>query len=100
VKALVSVVIPAHEEGSQILSVLSRLSDAVTLPCEVIVVVDSPTDSTMPYVEKYAGSDSRVRVIVNDVEPGPAQAIRYGFDRADQDQIRIKNMRIEPAKIK
>jgi dolichol-phosphate mannosyltransferase len=81
-KALVSVVIPAHEEGSIIESVLSRVSEAITLPSEVIVVVDSPTDSTVPYVEKYAMSDSRVRVVVNDVEPGPAQAIRYGFEQA------------------
>ena len=82
-----SVVIPAHEEGSEILSVLSRLSEAVTLPSEIIVVVDSPTDSTVPYVEKYAGSDSRVRVVVNDVEPGPAQAIRYGFERAEGEVV-------------
>jgi dolichol-phosphate mannosyltransferase len=86
-KALVSVVIPAHEEGSIIESVLSRLSEAVTLPCEVLVVVDSPTDSTIPYVEKYARSDSRVRVVVNDVEPGPAQAIRYGFERAEGEVV-------------
>jgi dolichol-phosphate mannosyltransferase len=81
-KALVSVVIPAHEEGSIIDSVLSRVAEAITLPSEIIVVVDSPTDSTVPYVEKYAMADSRVRVVVNDVEPGPAQAIRYGFDQA------------------
>ena len=62
---------------------LGRLSEAVTLPCEVIVVVDSPDDSTVPYVEKYADRDSRVRVVVNDIEPGPAQAIRYGFERAE-----------------
>jgi dolichol-phosphate mannosyltransferase len=86
-KALVSIVIPAHEEGSVIESVLSRLSEAVTLPCEVMVVVDSPTDSTVPYVEKYARSDARIRVVVNDVEPGPAQAIRYGFERAEGEVV-------------
>jgi glycosyltransferase involved in cell wall biosynthesis len=86
-KALVSIVIPAHEEGSVIESVLTRLSEAVTLPCEVLVVVDTPTDSTVPYVEKYARSDARVRVVVNDVQPGPAQAIRYGFERAEGEVV-------------
>jgi hypothetical protein len=41
----------------------------------------------VPYVEKYARSDSRVRVVVNDVEPGPAQAIRYGFERAEGEVV-------------
>jgi glycosyltransferase involved in cell wall biosynthesis len=48
-----------------------------------VVVVDSPDDSTVPYVEKYSTQDSRVRAVINDVEPGPAQAIRYGFERAE-----------------
>jgi dolichol-phosphate mannosyltransferase len=86
-KALVSVVVPAYEEGPQIESVLSRISEAVTLPSEIIVVVDSPSDSTVPYVEKYARADPRVRVVVNDVEPGPAQAIRYGFERAEGEVV-------------
>jgi dolichol-phosphate mannosyltransferase len=82
-----SVVVPAYEEGPQIESVLSRISEAVTLPSEIIVVVDSPSDSTVPYVEKYARADPRVRVVVNDVEPGPAQAIRYGFERAEGEVV-------------
>ena len=82
-KARVSIVIPAYNEGPEIEDVLGRLSEAVTLPCEIVVVVDSPDDSTVPYVEKFATADSRVRVVVNDVEPGPAQAIRYGFERAE-----------------
>jgi dolichol-phosphate mannosyltransferase len=86
-KARVSIVIPAYNEGSEIESVLGRLSEAVTLPSEIIVVVDSAGDSTVPYVEKYAASDSRVRVVVNDVEPGPAQAIRYGFECAEGEVV-------------
>lgn len=82
-KPRVSIVIPAYNEGPQIEDVLGRLSEAVKLPCEVVVVVDSPDDPTVPYVEKYAIADPRVRVVVNDVEPGPAQAIRYGFERAE-----------------
>jgi glycosyltransferase involved in cell wall biosynthesis len=83
VKPRVSIVIPAFNEGPEIEEVLGRLSEAVTLPSEFVVVVDSPDDSTVPYVEKYAVADSRVRVIINDVEPGPAQAIRYGIERAE-----------------
>lgn len=79
----VSIVIPAYNEGAEIEVVLSRLAEAVTLPCEIVVVVDSPDDSTAPYVEKYAVTDARIRLVVNDVQPGPAQAIRYGIERAE-----------------
>jgi dolichol-phosphate mannosyltransferase len=83
VKPRVSIVIPAYNEGSEIEVVLSRLAEAVTLPCEIVVVVDAPDDSTAPYVEKYAARDARIRLVVNDVRPGPAQAIRYGIERAE-----------------
>jgi len=78
-KPRVSVVVPAYQEGAGIEEVLRRLLEAVTLPSEIVVVVDSPDDSTVPYVEKYARIDDRVRVLVNDVAPGPAQAIRSGI---------------------
>ena len=78
----VSVVVPAYNEGPGIEDVLNRLLEGITLPCEVIVVVDSPDDGTVPYVEKFARRDSRIRVMVNDIRPGPAHAIRCGIASA------------------
>lgn len=86
-KPRVSVVIPAYDEGAKIEDVLARLTEGVQLPSEIVVVVDSPTDSTASYVEKYASTDQRVRLLVNDVEPGPAQAIRYGIEHAAADVV-------------
>ena len=37
----------------------------------------------MPWVEKYAKQDDRVRLVLNNYGPGPAQAIRSGFAPAD-----------------
>ncbi len=81
-KPRVSIIVPAYNEGSHIEDVLGRLAEAVQLPCEILVVVDAVEDSTLPYVEKYATNDQRIRAVVNDIEPGPAQAIRYGIDQA------------------
>ena len=78
----VSVVVPAYQEGAGIEDVIRRLLEAVTLPCEIVVVVDSPDDSTVPYVDKYAHVDDRIRVLVNEIAPGPAQAIRCGIAEA------------------
>ena len=86
-KPRVSIVIPAYNEGSDIEDVLGRLIEAVQIPSEIVVVVDSPDDTTVPYVEKYATKSPNIRALVNDVEPGPAQAIRYGIDRAVADVV-------------
>ena len=55
---------------------------AVTLPCEVLVVYDMPEDTTVPYIEKAALADSRVRGVLNTYGRGPANAIRFGFAEA------------------
>jgi dolichol-phosphate mannosyltransferase len=87
VRPRVSVVIPAYDEGSNIEGVLDRLIEAVWVPAEVVVVVDTPDDSTIRYVEKYTARDSRIKLVVNDVWPGPAQAIRCGFEHAEADVV-------------
>ena len=76
----VSVVIPAYEEGEHILPVLDRIHEAVTIPYEVLVVVDSAEDSTAAAL-RQADGDGQIRLLVNDYGRGPAQAIRYGVDR-------------------
>jgi glycosyltransferase involved in cell wall biosynthesis len=78
----VSVVVPARNEGEQITGVLDRLFESVRLSCEVLVVVDSPDDTTVPAAERYAEKESRLRCLVNIYGRGPANAIRYGIDAA------------------
>ena len=50
----VSVVIPVYNEGDSIVATLDRLCAAITLPFEILVVYDSPDDTTRPHAEKYA----------------------------------------------
>ena len=78
--ARVSIVIPARNEGEHIRLVLDRLFEQVTLPSEVLVVVDSDEDTTVPVVTEYALKNCRVTHLVNTYGPGPANAIRYGID--------------------
>lgn len=78
----VSIVIPAYQEADAIVPVLERIDDGVALPHEVIVSVDSDDDSTIPYVREYATDRPWVRVEVQDYGRGPANAIRYGIDKA------------------
>ena len=75
----VSIIIPAYNEGKQIVPVLDRLFESVRLSCEVLVVVDAETDSTVPVVRDYAQAEPRLRCLVNTYGPGPANAIRFGM---------------------
>ena len=86
-KPRVSVIVTAHNEGDSIVPYLDRLLESVTLPCEVLVVFDSPDDTTAPWVEKYAHSDARVVPSLTTYGPGPARAIRYGFAKAQADVV-------------
>jgi dolichol-phosphate mannosyltransferase len=78
----VSIVVPAYNEGDQIVPVLDRLFESVHLQCEVLVVVDDEADTTVPVVTEYAFKEPRIRCLVNTYGRGPANAIRFGIDAA------------------
>ena len=81
----VSVVIPVYNEGDSVVACLDRLCAAITLPFEILVVYDSPDDTTRPHAEKYAREDPRVVPTLNTFGRGPAHAIRYGIEHASAD---------------
>jgi len=78
----VTVVIPAYNEAGHIVPALDRIFEAVQLPAEVLVVVDSPEDTTVPVVEHYQHTEPRLRWLHNTYGRGPANAIRFGIDAA------------------
>jgi len=78
----VSIVMPAHNEGDNIVPILDRIFRAVEMPCEVAVVVDTPDDSTVPVLEKYGAVEPRLQTLINTYGRGPANAIRFGIDHA------------------
>jgi dolichol-phosphate mannosyltransferase len=78
----VSVVVPAYNEGDAVVPVLDRLFESVRLPCEVLVIVDSPDDTTVPVVTEYAVKEPRLKCLTNTYGRGPANAIRYGIEHA------------------
>lgn len=75
-----SIVIPAYNEGEAIVPILDALFATVMTPCEVLVVYDSPDDTTAPVAAKYARGEPRLRPTLNTYGRGPACAIRFGMD--------------------
>lgn len=78
----VSIVIPAYNEDSAIVSVLDRITENVSLPYEVLVVYDTPDDTTAPVVDAYSVTNHQVKGLLNALGRGPANAIRFGIDQA------------------
>jgi dolichol-phosphate mannosyltransferase len=76
----ISIVIPAYNEDDNIIPVLDRMFESVRLTCEVLVIVDSEDDTTIPVVNEYAQKEPRLRYLVNTYGRGPANAIRFGID--------------------
>jgi len=78
----VSIIVPVYNEGDLVIPLLERILDTVTMPCEVLTVYDSPDDTTRPHLEKLAENDPRLVPTLSAYPPGPAHALRYGFDQA------------------
>jgi dolichol-phosphate mannosyltransferase len=78
----ISLIIPAFEEGEGVVVGLTSLSQEIQQPNEILVVVDSPSDSTIGPVKKLSREHPSIRLVVNTYGAGPANAIRYGIDQA------------------
>ena len=78
----VSAVMPAYEEGAAIEPVLRALSDALAGTHEILVVVDSSTDSTAPVIERLGREVPGLRLVLNRRAPGVLGALRTGMDEA------------------
>jgi dolichol-phosphate mannosyltransferase len=78
----ISVIIPARNEAGQIGRALARIFASVRSACEILVVVDTADDPTWQEVQARAACEPRLRCLVGEYGPGPANAIRYGIDHA------------------
>lgn len=78
----VSIVIPVYNEGEDVVPVLNRLFESVSIRCEVLVVFDSMDDTTVPVLNDYAAREPRVRPVLNTYGRGPGNAIHFGIDTA------------------
>jgi dolichol-phosphate mannosyltransferase len=83
----ITVVVPAYNEGASINKSLDSILGAVATPCEVLVVYDSPDDTTAPHVASYAAKDPRVVPTLNTSGRGPAKAISFGMLHASTDVV-------------
>jgi glycosyltransferase involved in cell wall biosynthesis len=82
-----SLVVPARNEEAQIGIFLDRLEESVALPVEVLIVVDSESDSTLSALSPLKNYKFTVRPLVSTFGNGPANAIKYGVSCAGSDVV-------------
>jgi glycosyltransferase involved in cell wall biosynthesis len=82
--SMVSVVIPAYNEESQIERTLTEVTSYLAtiedrFRWEIIVVDDGSTDNTLSVAESFAEHEANVRVAPHPANFNLGQALRYGF---------------------
>jgi len=82
----VCVVVPAHNEETQIARVFETMPDYVDF---IIVVDDKSSDSTVTVVESYFQKDSRIKVIKHEKNQGVGGAIASGYKWARDNSIDV-----------
>lgn len=86
-KSLTSIVVPVYNEGETATAHLTDIAESVSSPFEVLVVHDTPDDSTVPAVENLRQSHPEILPVLNTYGRGPANAIRFGMDSAEGDVV-------------
>lgn len=78
----VSIVIPAFNEGDNVLPGLRAIQKLAMTENEILVVVDSETDTTVPPIRALSREFENIVLLINTFGPGPGNAIRFGFIHA------------------
>ncbi len=71
-----SLIIPCKEEGKEFLPILNSFIKNIKPETEIIVVFDNIEDPTCQILKD---SELKVRIIINDIGPGPTNAVKAGI---------------------
>ena len=77
-----SLIVPARNEDALIGVFLERIKESVSLPVEVLIVVDSEYDSTLEALKDQKDSHLIIRPLISNLGNGPANAIKFGIASA------------------
>lgn len=86
--AVSTVVIPAYNEGENIVKAIQDLTILYGNQIEVLVVVDFAEDTTIAHFNLIEKPNS-YKLVIQNYGPGPANAIRYGIDQANTDCVTV-----------
>lgn len=77
-----TIIIPAFNEGANIVKTINDLRDIYESSIDVIVVVDFKEDTTIKHFNQMKEIPKTFRLVIQNYGTGPANAIRFGVDQA------------------
>jgi glycosyltransferase involved in cell wall biosynthesis len=84
-----SILLPVRNEGINLKIMLKILHAVLEIPHEVVVICDSPEDTSIPVVRAMEADYPNLRLVQNDMGRGVIRAIRAGVDAAHGEYILI-----------
>jgi glycosyltransferase involved in cell wall biosynthesis len=87
---MISVILPAYNEGTKIGDVIEetvKALDNTASDWEIVVVDDGSEDSTPTIVKEFAENDGRIKVFSYEKNKGKGFALKYGFEHSRGDIV-------------
>jgi len=88
-KVKLSILMPVRNEGKNIERMLKVLNSKVRLPIQVLIIYDSPSDDTIPVVNRLARKYKNTKLVRNTMGKGVANAIKTGIKASEGAYILI-----------
>jgi glycosyltransferase involved in cell wall biosynthesis len=82
----VGIIIPAHNEGTQIEKVLDSLPDFVD---HIVIINDCSTDDTSDIIKQYQQNDSRIVLLEHETNKGVGGAMATGYKYAAENNFDV-----------
>jgi glycosyltransferase involved in cell wall biosynthesis len=79
---LLSIVIPMHNSASTVEEAIESALASCSMMLEVICIDDKSTDETINIVKSFSNKDSRVKIIINEINSGPGYTRNAGIRNA------------------
>lgn len=86
---LLSVIMPVFNGEKYLSETIESILNQTFTDFELLILNDNSTDSTQAIIESYQQKDSRIRVIVKDVNVGPANLRNEGFSLSKGEYIAL-----------
>lgn len=80
----ISVIVPVYNEPQNILNTLERIESHISLDKEILVIYDHDSDTTLAVLDKIKDRFGDLKVIKNNIYPGPSGALITGFNEASK----------------
>lgn len=85
----VTILIPTFNREKYILEALSSAAQQTYRDTEILVIDNCSTDKTVEIAKRFAASDSRVRILVNEQNLGPLLNWKRGLENASGELVKI-----------